>query len=108
DASQLKSLVQQVLDALEEAKVESQKVRKYLPDFLKKLREDLGKELRGEREQTPQTSPAGQPEAPAAAPAIPAVGQPESPVGTLSTTVNGVVLAYRAVSFTSVSLSIRT
>ncbi|MBH0188290.1 MAG: hypothetical protein HP493_05395, partial [Nitrospira sp.] len=87
------SLVQQVLDALEEAKVESQKVRKYLPDFLKKLREDLGNELRGERERTPQASPAGQPEALADSP---------------STTVNGAVLAYRAVSLMAVSLSIRT
>ncbi len=81
------------MDALEEAKVESEKIRKYLPDFLKKLREDLGNELRGEREQTSQPSSAG---------------QPESPVGTPSTTVSGAVLAYRAVSLTSVSLSIRT
>ena len=43
------SLVQQVLDALRESKVQSHKVRKYLPDFFEKLREDLGKELRGER-----------------------------------------------------------
>ena len=92
-ASATKSLVEQVLDALEEAKVESEKIRKYLPDFLKKLREDLGNELRGEREQTSQPSSAG---------------QPESPVGTPSTTVSGAVLAYRAVSLTSVSLSIRT
>lgn len=108
DASQPKSLVQQVLDALEETKVESQKVRKYLPDFLKRLREDLSQELSGARAQNPQASPAGQPESPAAAPATPAAGQPESPAGTPATTVNGVALAYRAVSLTSVSLSIRT
>jgi hypothetical protein len=42
-------LIQQILDALKEAKVESEKVRKYLPDFLEKLRENLVKELRGER-----------------------------------------------------------
>lgn len=93
DASQPKSLVEQVLAAFDEAKVESEKIRKYLPDFLKKLREDLGKEVRGEREQTPQVPPAGQPESPADSP---------------STTVNGAVSAYRAVSLTSVSLSIRT
>ena len=89
DASQPKSLVQQVLDALEDTRVESHKVHKYLPDFLKKLREDLRDELRGNREQTPQTPIAGQSESPA-------------------TTVSGAVFAYRAVSLTSVSLSIRT
>lgn len=93
DALQPKSLVEQVLDALKEAKVESEKIRKYLPDFLKKLREELSQEVRGEREQNPQASSAGQPEASADAPA---------------TTAYGAVLAYRAVSLTSVSLSIRT
>jgi hypothetical protein len=93
DASQPKSLVQQVLDALEETKIESQKVRKYLPDFLKRLREDLSKELSGDRAQNPQAAP---------------VGQTDSPVSIPATTVNGVVLAYRAVNLTSVSLSIRT
>ena len=104
DASATRSLVEQVLAALDEAKVESEKIRKYLPDFLKKLRESLGKELRGEREQTPQSSSTGQP----AAPTTPAVGQSESPVGAPSTTVSGAVLAYRSVSLTSISLSIRT
>ncbi len=89
DVSQPKSLVQQVLDALEEAKVESQKVRKYLPDFLKKLREDLVNELQGEQKQAPQGASAEQPAAPAS-------------------TVTSAVLAYRAVSLTSVFLSIRT
>ena len=89
DASQQKSLVQQVLDALKDTRVESNKVGKYLPDFLKKLREDLHDELRGHREQTPQTATAGPSESPA-------------------TTVSGVVFAYHAVSQTSVSLSIRT
>ncbi|MEK6634607.1 MAG: hypothetical protein AABY94_14895 [Nitrospirota bacterium] len=89
DASQLKSLVQQVLDALEEAKVESQKVRKYLPDFLKKLQEDLSNGLRETREQTPATPAAGQPEPPAS-------------------TVSSLVFAYQSVRQTAVSLSIRT
>ncbi len=93
DAAQPKSLVQQVLAAFDEAKVESEKIRKYLPDFLKKLREELSQEVRGEREQNPQTSSAGQPEASADVPVA---------------TAYGAVLAYRAVSLTSVSLSIRT
>jgi hypothetical protein len=76
------------LDALEETKVESRKVRKYLPDFLKKLREDLKKELRGGREQD-HNQPATQVQAPA-------------------TTSTSAVFAYQAVSQTSVSLSIRT
>ena len=44
------SLVEQILQALKDAKLESEKVHKYLPDFLKKLREDLADELRGERQ----------------------------------------------------------
>ena len=42
--------MQQGLEALEEVGVESGKVQKYLPDFLKQLLEDLEKELRGEQE----------------------------------------------------------
>ena len=83
-----RSLVQQVLDALEETKVESRKVRKYLPDFLKKLREDLRKELRGEREQNHN--------------------QPATQVQALATTSTSAVFAYQAVSQTSVSLSIHS
>ena len=89
DSTQHRSLVQQVLDALKDTRVESHKVHKYLPDFLTKLREDLRDELRGTREQTPQTPTAGQPESPA-------------------TTVSSLLFAYQAVSLTSVSLSIRT
>lgn len=47
----LASLIQQVLDALKDAKVELEKVRAYLPDFFEKLRDDLAKDFRGEREQ---------------------------------------------------------
>ena len=46
----LTSLIQQVLDALKKATVESEKVRKYLPKFFDKLHEDLVKELRGRGE----------------------------------------------------------
>lgn len=89
NASHPKSLVQQVLDALEDTRVESHKVHKYLPDFFRKLREDLHDELRAHREQTPQA---------------PTAGPSESP----PTMVSGAVFAYRAESLTSISLSIRT
>ena len=78
------SLVQQVLDALKESKVASHKVQKYLPDFFEKLREDLGKELQGEREHD-QDQPATQVQAPA----------------TMSTNV---AFAYQALSQTTFSL----
>jgi len=45
--AQLASLIQQVLDALKEARVGSDKIRKHLPDLIEKLREDLVKELQG-------------------------------------------------------------
>jgi len=83
-----RSLAQQILEALEETKVESRKVRKYLPDFLQKLREDLRKELRGERERN-HDQPANQAQAPA-------------------TTSTSVAFAYQAVSQTSFSLSIHS
>jgi DNA polymerase III psi subunit len=89
DASRTKSLLQQVLDALKNTRVESHKVHKYLPDFLEKLREELCDELWGPRAEKPQTHTAGQSESP-------------------TTTVSSAVLAYQAVSLTSVSLSIRT
>ncbi len=83
-----RSLAQQVLDALDETKVESRKVRKYLPDFLQKLREDLGKELRGKREHD-HNQPATQVQAPA-------------------TTSTSVAFAYQALSRTTFSLSIHS
>ncbi len=83
-----RSLVQQVLDALEEAKVESHKVRKYLPDFFEKLREDLGKELRDKREHNHD--------------------QPATQVQTPGTISASAVFAYQSVSQTSISLSIRS
>jgi hypothetical protein len=88
DASRQKSLVQQVLDALKDTRVESHKVHKYLPDFLDKLREDLGKELRGEREHDHN--------------------QPTTQGQTPTSTSSSVILAYQAVSQTSFSLSIHS
>jgi len=84
-----KSLVQQVLDARQASNVESHKVHKYLPDFFRKLREDLHDELRGHREQMPQAPAAGPSEPPA-------------------TTVSSALFGYQSVNRTSISLSIRT
>jgi hypothetical protein len=54
------SLVHQVLDAVHDVKVEAKNLRKYLPRFFEKMREDLQKEFRGEnkteRKQTPDVS----------------------------------------------------
>ena len=99
DASQPKSLVQQVLAAFDEAKVESEKIRKYLPDFLKKLREDLSNEVRGERahhrhHHGHHDDASAQVQDPATPPA--------------ASTNSNAVLAYQAVRQTSISLSIRT
>jgi hypothetical protein len=88
DASRQKSLVQHVLDALKDTRVESHKVHKYLPDFLEKLREDWGKELRGEREHDPN--------------------QPANEVRASAPTSSSVAFAYQAVSQTSFSLSIHS
>jgi hypothetical protein len=84
------SLVQQVLDALRESKVESYKVRKYLPDFFEKLREDRGKELRGERAHNHDHS------------------QYANQVQVPATTSTSVAFAYQSLSQTSISLSIRS
>jgi hypothetical protein len=88
DASQTQSLVQRVLDALKDTRVESHKVHKYLPDFLQRLREDWGKELRGEREYDHN--------------------QPATHAQTPTPTSSSVILAYQAVSQTSFSLSIHS
>jgi hypothetical protein len=87
---QPRSLAQQILEALKETNVDSRKVQKYLPDFLQKLREDLGKELRGEREHDHNHD------------------QPATEAQTPATTSSSVAFAYQAVSHTSISLSIRS
>jgi len=83
-----RSLVQQVLEALEEGGVEPRKLQKYLPDFLKKLREDLEKKLKSEQEHHSD--------------------QPANKVQTPGSTSASVVFAYQAVSQTSIALSIRS
>jgi hypothetical protein len=83
-----RSFVQQVLDTFKETNLESRKVQKYLPNFFEKLREDLRKELRGEREHN-HDQPANQTQAP-------------------STASAGVAFAYQSLSLTSISLSLRS
>ena len=78
-----KSLVQQVLDAVNDSQVASQKLRRHFPRLLDKVREELLKELHGKTEQQ-QT--------------------PKDPAQKGS----AVFLAYQSRSQTSVSLSIRT
>lgn len=85
------SLAQQVLDALKETRAKSGTVRKYLPDFLEKLREDLTKELRADREQ--KSTPRDE-----------STNQLQTPV----TTSTSVVFAYQSIHQTSVALSIHS
>ncbi len=85
------SLAQQVLDALKETRAESRTVRKYLPDFLEKLREDLTKELRADRDQK-------------SAPRDESTNRLQTPV----TTNTSVVFAYQSIHQTSVALSIHS
>ena len=80
--------MQRVLDALKDTRVESHKVHKYLPGFFEKLREDLGKELRGERKHDHNRP----------------VTQEQTPTPTSTSWA----FAYQAVSQTSFSLSIHS
>ena len=80
--------MQQVLEAVKAAGMESRKVQTYLPDFLKKLREDLEKELNAEQEHPSEQS----------------ANQVQTPGNTSAS----VAVAYQAVSQTSISLSIQS
>lgn len=90
-AQQTASLVRQILDALEQSRLDVEKAKKYLPDFFRKLREDLGKELRGAREamHDKQADPA------TAAPSPTIFG-------------NGMLVAYQSSRQTTFSFSLRT
>jgi hypothetical protein len=90
----LGSLIQQVLDALKEAKVESDKIRKHLPDLLEKLCEDLVKELKGVGESQADDKNRS------AAQVSDEVNSPKES--------NSLLIAYRAVTETSISLSIQS
>jgi hypothetical protein len=92
--AQLASLIQQVLDALKEAKVELDKVRKHLPDFFDKLREDLAKELRGEQERKADPDDHSLPQV---------SDEINSPTASSS-----LLVAYRTVTETALSLSIQS
>lgn len=92
--AQLASLIQQVLDALKNAKVELDKIRKYLPDFFEKLREDLAKERRGEQETKVDDQDHSLPQV---------SDEVDSP-----TASNSLLVAYRTVTETSLSLSIQS
>jgi hypothetical protein len=90
----LASLIQQVLDALKKATVESEKVRKYLPEFFDKLHEDLVKELRGRGE----TKAANQDRS------LHQVSDEVKPQAGSS----NLLVAYRTITETSISLSIQS
>lgn len=87
-------LVEQVFQALKHAKLESEKIHKYLPDFLKKLREDLAEELRGEQKAK------GHDQEHAVAHAADDVHP--------SVTAGSLFVAYHSLTQTSFSLSIRS
>jgi hypothetical protein len=87
ESPQSSAFLQQLLDTLKEAKIDSHKVRRHLPDFLTKLREDFEKELRDGREQTP------------------AINQAPTTASATSATV---LFAYQSVRHTSLSLSIHS
>lgn len=91
DAQPTASLVRQILDALEQSRLDVEKTKKYLPDFLKKLREDLGKELRGEREAMGNKQ------------ADPASATPGSTI-----LGNSILVAYQSSRQTTFSFSLRT
>lgn len=89
--TQLVSLIRQVLDALKEANVQSDSLRKYLPGFLQQLREDLMKESQSEHALS----------APDQDHALPHVSdEVSSPTGLLA--------AYRRVTETSIFFSIHS
>lgn len=90
DAPPSLSLAQQVLDALKETRTDSSSVRKYFPDFLEKLREDLVKELRGEREHKGTHHES--------------TNQMQTP----ATASSSVIVAYQSMHQTSLTLSIQS
>jgi hypothetical protein len=90
DAPPPLSLAQQVLDALRETRTDSSSVRKYFPDFFEKLREDLVKELRAEREHKGTHDES--------------TNQTQTP----ATTSSSVIFAYQSMQHTAITLSIQS
>jgi len=92
--AQLTSLIEQVLHALKEAKVESDKIRKLRPDFFEKLHEDLVTELQGQ----------GKPHVANQDHSVHQVSdEVNSPAGSRS-----LLVAYRTATEASISLSIQS
>ncbi len=89
ETQQVPSLVQQVFNSLKDAQVERRKIQKYLPSFLQQLRDDLVKDLQQKRNGTVQgvETPTGQ-----------------APPSTQSS----LLVAYHAVRYTSISLSVHS
>lgn len=88
DAQSTASLVGQILDALEQNRLDVEKTKKYLPDFLKKLREDLGKDAGGERDAT--------------------LADPATPPPSPAILNSSLLVAYQSFRQTTFSLSLRT
>jgi hypothetical protein len=89
---QVTSLIEQILDALEEVTVESRKFEKYLPTLFEKLREDLAKTLKDDSEKKPDDQDHAADQTPEKVPA--------------PTAHSSLLVAYRTASYSSLSLSI--
>lgn len=89
ETEQPASLIQQVLDSLQDTRLEPRKIQQYLPSFFQHLREELVKELqRGQKAAAESPDPSSSQETP--------------------TTSNTLLVAYQTVRYTSISLSIHS
>ena len=88
-AQQPISLVQQVFDSLKDSQLDTNKIHKYLPDFLQHLREHLAKELQ-QRQEVKEESV-----------------EPSASQNPLSTN-SSLLVAYHSVRQTSIALSIHS
>lgn len=93
DSTQFVSLIQQVLDAVNELSVDLEKIRHNLPAFLDQLREELARELR--REPPLETEARGR------------SGKDVLPAHEPSTDSRSLLVAYQSVTETSLSLSLQ-
>lgn len=93
NGTQFASLIQQVLDAVNDLRVDPEKVQHHLPAFLDQLREELARELRPERPS--ETEGRGRP-----AEKVPPAHDP-------STNNRSLLVAYQSVTQTSLSLSLQ-
>lgn len=91
EAQQPASLVQQVFDSLKNTQLETRKILKHLPSVLQQLREDLVKDLRQRQEVTEQG-------------VEPPANQAPAPLATNSS----LLVAYQAVRYSSMSLSMHS